>query len=43
MKRNQEVIEIAKGFDKSKPIFVITSDSNLGSKANILRGVNRNV
>lgn len=40
LKRNQEVIEIAKGFDKANSISVITSNSNLGLKANILRGVN---
>ena len=40
LKRNQEVIEIAKGFDKASSISVITSNSNLGLKGNILRGVN---
>ena len=41
LKNNKEVIEIAKKFKKAKSITIVTSDSNLGLKANILRGVDR--
>ena len=41
LKSNQEVIEIAKKYTKSKSISIVTCNSNLGLKANILRGVNQ--
>ena len=41
LKNNKEVIEVAKKYTKSKSISIVTCNSNLGLKANILRGVNQ--